>query len=81
MPITTTLRGVPDSVYERLKVLAAANRRSINSEIIACLESVLMPTKATASEHISAARAVRARLPRDHYNHDEIQRRKQRGRS
>ncbi len=33
-----TLKGVPDELYERIKRSAAANRRSINSEIIVQLE-------------------------------------------
>ena len=35
---TITLKGLPDALYERLKEQAEANRRSLNSEVIVCLE-------------------------------------------
>lgn len=46
---TITIKGVPDDLYERLKESAAAHRRSINSEVIVCLE------RAFASRPISPA--------------------------
>jgi plasmid stability protein len=39
MPTNLTLKGVPDEVYKRLKTSATVNHRSLNSEIIACLEA------------------------------------------
>ena len=39
MPVLT-IKGMPDNLYRRLKKRAAANRRSLNSEIIFCLEDV-----------------------------------------
>ena len=48
MPTTPTLKNIPDEVYERLKTAAQAHRRSLNSEAIVCLETVLMPTKMTS---------------------------------
>ncbi|HEX9167235.1 MAG TPA: hypothetical protein VF862_15075 [Gemmatimonadales bacterium] len=35
---TLTIKGLPDPVYRRLKAQAAAHRRSLNGEIIVCLE-------------------------------------------
>lgn len=35
---TITVKGLPDDVYDRLKKSAAVHRRSINSEVIVCLE-------------------------------------------
>jgi antitoxin FitA len=64
MPTTLTLKNVPDEVYDRLKISAEAHRRSLNSEAIVCLESVLLPRRMTVSERLSRARALRARLPR-----------------
>ena len=43
MPTTLTLKNIPDDVYDRLKASAEAHRRSLNSEAIVCLESVLLP--------------------------------------
>lgn len=35
---TTTVRDIPDSLYEEIRQSALKNRRSINSEIISLLE-------------------------------------------
>jgi len=45
VPTTLTLKNIPDAVYDRLKLAAEMHRRSLNSEAIVCLESVLLPTK------------------------------------
>jgi len=36
-----TVKNIPDDLYKRLKLRAAANHRSINSEIIVCIEQVV----------------------------------------
>jgi plasmid stability protein len=35
---TITVKNIPTELYELLKQSAAANRRSINSEILTCIE-------------------------------------------
>jgi plasmid stability protein len=64
MPTTLTLKNIPDEVYERLKVSAGTHRRSLNSEAIVCLETVLLPGRMPASERLRRARALRAASPR-----------------
>ncbi len=64
MPTTLTLKNIPDEVYERLKTSAEMHRRSMNSEAIVCLESVLLPGRLDASERVARARALRAALPK-----------------
>ncbi len=54
-----TIKGVPQELYERLKRSAAAHHRSINSELIFCLETLLMPRRVTPEERIARARALR----------------------
>jgi plasmid stability protein len=39
---TITVKNIPPEIYEKLKQAAAANYRSINSEIIACIERVVV---------------------------------------
>ena len=63
VPTTLTLKNIPDAVYDRLKLAAEMHRRSLNSEAIVCLESVLLPTKMMPSERIARARELRAALP------------------
>jgi plasmid stability protein len=36
-----TVKNIPDKLYKKLKKNAALHRRSINSEIIYCIEKVL----------------------------------------
>ncbi len=38
---TITIKNVPEDLFKRLKQLAEANRRSISSEIIACIEQAV----------------------------------------
>ncbi len=62
MPTTLTLKSIPDEIYERLKSAAAMHRRSLNSEAIVCLESVLRPEKMAPAERLARAHALRASL-------------------
>ena len=72
MPTTLTLKNIPDTVYERLKLSAAIHRRSLNSEAIVCLESVLAPTRLMPSERLARARALRAALPQGKFRARDI---------
>ena len=38
---TVTLKGVPKRLHQKLKSRASLHRRSLNSEILTCLESVV----------------------------------------
>lgn len=62
MPTTLTLKNVPEDVYDRLKSSAQTHRRSINSEAILCLESVLVPARVSPDERLARARAMREKL-------------------
>lgn len=57
---TLTIKNIPNNVYESLKHAAEINRRSMNSEAIICLETVLAPTQITTAEKLARVRAVRA---------------------
>ena len=63
MPTTLTLKNIPDEIYQRLKASAVTHRRSLNSEAIVCLETVLLPGRIAPSERPARARALRAALP------------------
>ncbi len=49
-----TIKGLPDEVYRRLKVNAARHRRSLNSEVITCLERSLAFPERRPEETIAA---------------------------
>lgn len=81
MPTTLTLKNIPDAVYARLKAAAEAHRRSLNSEAIVCLESVLLPTRLPASERLARARELRAALPYGRFLAHDIDAGKREGRA
>ena len=81
MPTTLTLKNIPDAVYARLKAAAEAHRRSLNSEAIVCLESVLLPTRLPASERLARARELRAALPNGRFLAHDIDAGKREGRA
>jgi len=39
-----TIKGIPDQLYKQLKHRATRNRRSLNSEVIYCLEHTMSLT-------------------------------------
>lgn len=80
MPTTLTLKNIPDAVYEKLKLSAQNHRRSLNSEAIVCLESVLLPTKMMPSERLARARELRASLPQGKFRARDIDVAKREGR-
>ena len=62
MATSLTLKNIPDEVYDRLRLSAATHRRSLNSEAIVCLETVLLPIKLASNERLTRARKLRAEL-------------------
>jgi plasmid stability protein len=80
MPTTLTLKNFPDELYERLKSSAEIHRRSLNSEAIVCLESVLIPGRIGVSERLARARALRASLPKGKFRAKDIDAYKREGR-
>lgn len=80
MPATMTLKNIPDDLYEQLKSSAAAHRRSMNSEAIVRLESVLLPTAITVADRLERARRLRADLPQGKFRARDIDALKREGR-
>lgn len=72
MPTTLTLKNIPDLVYERLKLSAQANRRSMNSEAIVRLEATLLPAKVAPSERLARVRQLRSALAQGTFSAHEI---------
>lgn len=59
---TLTIKGLPDAVYRRLKQQAEAHRRSLNGEIIVCLERAVGAGQADPRAWLDQARTFRERL-------------------
>ena len=56
---TITVKNIPADVYERLKQSAEANRRSINSEVIVCIERAVRSRRIRPEEMLARARKLR----------------------
>ena len=59
---TLTIKGIPDALYKRLKKRAAEERRSINSQVIVCLELQLATSRRDPQAILKRADAIRKRL-------------------
>ena len=76
-----TIKNIPDDLYEHLKQAAKAHHRSINSELIYCLESTLLPSKLTPTDLKDTAKALRDRVMTDRIDIDETNAAKNEGRA
>ena len=56
---TLTIKNIPDEVYQRLKHQAAQHRRSLNQEIISCLEQSSGGVPMDPGTFLARAREIR----------------------
>ena len=56
---TITLKNIPEDLYEQLKIQAALNHRSINSEVIVCIEKGVQKRVHATDSILLQARQVR----------------------
>jgi plasmid stability protein len=54
-----TIKNVPESVVRRLKRRAALHRRSLNLEVIACLEALVQPAPVDPETLLAGVREIR----------------------
>lgn len=80
MPTTLTLKNIPNDVYDRLKLSAETHRRSMNSEAIVCLETVLLSSTLTPTDRLTRARTLRDALPKGKFRARDINAMKREGR-
>lgn len=57
-----TIKNIPDSLYEQLKSAAELHRRSINSEVLVCLEQALVADKTTPEDRLKRIERLRASI-------------------
>jgi plasmid stability protein len=69
---TVTLKNIPDEIYSRLKQTARRHRRSLNSEIIVCLEKSLLPTAVRVEDALVTARRLRGLVAGPPLSFEEI---------
>ena len=56
---TVTIKNIPDPLYRALKQSAKSHHRSINGEVIRCLERVLLPRRVSDQELLEQLRRLR----------------------
>ncbi|MDD2724184.1 MAG: Arc family DNA-binding protein [Methylovulum sp.] len=69
---TLTLKNIPDPLYNQVKESARLHHRSINGEVIYCLERALNPHQLNVAEHLAVARQLRAKTANHVLTDDEI---------
>lgn len=57
---TITVKNVPNDLYEKLKAKAEVNRRSINSEVIVCIERAVASHPIDPIRFLEKVRLLRA---------------------
>jgi plasmid stability protein len=79
--VNITVKNIPEEIYERIKLQAKANRRSVNSEIISIFEKAV-PTRTPLDikEILDRARKVRELTADYTITEDDINRWKREGR-
>ena len=59
---TVTIKDLPERLHRRLKTRASAHGRSLNREIIACLEAAAGPARIDPEAYLARAGALRRRV-------------------
>ena len=59
---TVTIKNIPDELYEQLKIIAKANRRSINQEVIFIIEQAMLSNQADFETTLDEIRTLRKSL-------------------
>jgi len=78
---TLTIKGMPDELYARLKDRATSERRSINSQVMVCLERELASRRADSRDILKRARALRRELDLPPLTEEFLRKAKNHGRS
>jgi plasmid stability protein len=79
--ITITVKNIPEDIYEKIKLQAKANRRSVNGEIISIFEhAVQKRTPRDVQEILERARKIRELTAHYTITNEEIDRWKKEGR-
>ena len=69
---TLTLKNIPDDLYRELKEAAKAHRRSMNSEILSCVETTIGTRKIDVTRHLATARSLRIKTEKHPVTEDEL---------
>ena len=62
MPVNMTIKNIPTELYDKLKESASRNRRSLNGEVIYCLENMFASHRADPDAFLARLATLRARV-------------------
>ena len=77
---SVTLKKIPSELYEKVKKSAQQNRRSINSEIIMCLEKVLSNRRVHPEKFLARVERLQEEISLPRLTDDELRKAKEQGR-
>lgn len=75
-----TVKNIPDELYDRLRMSAQTNRRSLNSEILACIEMAVRSQPVDPETFLKEARLLRERSQKYAISDEEFNQSKRQGR-
>jgi antitoxin FitA len=78
---TITVKNIPDDLYANLKQSAAANHRSINGEVISCIERSVSNRSRDPEAILERARQLREKWRGPPITDEELQKAKIAGRA
>jgi plasmid stability protein len=76
-----TIKNIPEELYGKLKDSALKNHRSINSEVIACIEGALSSQIIDPDEYLIGVRKLRETIKAPALTEDFLEKAKNEGRS
>lgn len=77
---TLTIKNIPTELYERLKKRAQEHRRSVNSEVIFCLERALRGRRVDPETFLSRVEALQKQITLPPLTDDVLRKAKEEGR-
>lgn len=77
---TLTIKNIPEDLYAQLKRHAEINRRSLNSEVILCIERAIRSRKMSPEVYLVRARRLRAKTAQYPISDEEFNVAKREGR-
>ena len=69
---TLTIKNIPEDLYAQLKRYAEINRRSLNSEVILCIERAIRSYRIQPEVYLARARRLREKTARYPITDDEF---------
>jgi hypothetical protein len=77
---SVTLKKIPSELYEKVKKSARQNHRSINSEILVCLEKVLSNRRVEPEEFLLRVQRIQEHVSLPRLTDYELRKAKEEGR-